>query len=124
MKTANWVQKQNAFLPHAASSWEPQATMQEHLRPSDMVQKIRQVHPPRPERLDDLITFGLAVQHLCSQLSSDDRKHYLANHELLKELVDKQPASRQLNWGIYKPAIQAKRPIEPTLYEFGLCNCN
>uniref|UniRef100_A0A182XPD6 Peptidase aspartic putative domain-containing protein n=1 Tax=Anopheles quadriannulatus TaxID=34691 RepID=A0A182XPD6_ANOQN len=85
----------------------------------DMLAKIRQVPAPGPERLDELITFGLAVQHLCNQLSSPDRKHYLSNHELLEELVEKLPASRRLEWVSYKFAVKETHKTEPSLQEFG-----
>ncbi|XP_052900235.1 uncharacterized protein LOC128306688 [Anopheles moucheti] len=80
----------------------------------DLVTKVRGIPAPKPERLDELITFGLAVQHLCSYLKNEDLAHYLTNSELLEEMVEKLPASRQLEWVRYSRKCKL-----PTMKEFG-----
>lgn len=81
----------------------------------DLLEKVRRTAAPRPEQLHELITFGLAVLHLCDHLSNADLAHYLSNPELLEELVEKLPATRQLEWVRY-----SKKYLHPTLKEFGM----
>uniref|UniRef100_A0A182PX03 Peptidase aspartic putative domain-containing protein n=1 Tax=Anopheles epiroticus TaxID=199890 RepID=A0A182PX03_9DIPT len=80
----------------------------------DLVEKVRRTPAPRPEQLDELITFGLAVLHLCDHLTNAELAHYLSNPELLEELVEKLPVTRKLEWVRYSE----KCPL-PTLKEFG-----
>uniref|UniRef100_A0A182XPK9 Peptidase aspartic putative domain-containing protein n=1 Tax=Anopheles quadriannulatus TaxID=34691 RepID=A0A182XPK9_ANOQN len=69
---------------------------------------------PLPEHLDELITFGLVLQHLCNHLSNAELKHYIMNPELLEEMVEKLPATRKLEWVRYSREYPCS-----TLEEFG-----
>uniref|UniRef100_A0A182NCC2 Peptidase aspartic putative domain-containing protein n=1 Tax=Anopheles dirus TaxID=7168 RepID=A0A182NCC2_9DIPT len=52
----------------------------------DLLDKVRRIPAPRPEQLDELITFGLAVLHLCHHFNNADLAQYLSNPELLDDL--------------------------------------
>ncbi|XP_055589555.1 uncharacterized protein LOC129741792 [Uranotaenia lowii] len=80
----------------------------------NMIQKVRRLEPPKPERLDSLINFGMAVQQLCDHLEAANLRSHLSNPTLQSELVEKLPAAYQLDWVRYR-----RRFEEPTLKEFG-----
>uniref|UniRef100_A0A182PX54 Peptidase aspartic putative domain-containing protein n=1 Tax=Anopheles epiroticus TaxID=199890 RepID=A0A182PX54_9DIPT len=80
----------------------------------DLLEKVRRTPAPRPENLDELITFGLTVQHFCDYLSKTDLEHYLMNMEMLEEMVEKLPATRKLEWVRY-----SRKYPNPSLKEFG-----
>uniref|UniRef100_A0A182PX74 CCHC-type domain-containing protein n=1 Tax=Anopheles epiroticus TaxID=199890 RepID=A0A182PX74_9DIPT len=80
----------------------------------DLLEKVRRTAAPRPENLDELITFGLTVQHFCDYLSKTDLEHYLMNMEMLEEMVEKLPATRKLEWVRY-----SRKHPNPSLKEFG-----
>ncbi|XP_055589749.1 uncharacterized protein LOC129741947 [Uranotaenia lowii] len=80
----------------------------------NMLAKVRKLESPKSERLDSLIKFATAVQHLCDQLEAAGLRAHLSNPDLLSELVEKLPAHHQLAWVRYKRSFP-----EPTLKEFG-----
>ncbi|XP_062701238.1 uncharacterized protein LOC134285126 [Aedes albopictus] len=67
-----------------------------------LLNKIREVPPPRADRLDTLISFGMAVQNLCDHLEAAGQLAHLCNPTLLQELVEKLPAQQRLDWALYK----------------------
>ena len=81
----------------------------------DLLEKVRRTPAPRPEHLDELITFGLTVLHLCNHLANADLVHYLSNPELLEEMVEKLPVTRKLEWVRFSESYHL-----PTLKEFGV----
>ncbi|XP_062556813.1 uncharacterized protein LOC134221640 [Armigeres subalbatus] len=80
----------------------------------NLLGKVRRLEAPKPERLDTLINFGMAVQQLCDHLEAANLRSHLANPTLLEELVEKLPASIKLDWVRWKRAYE-----EPSLKEFG-----
>ncbi|XP_058128347.1 uncharacterized protein LOC131291496 [Anopheles ziemanni] len=80
----------------------------------ELIEKVRATEAPKPERLDTLITFGLAVQQLCDHLTACEMQDHMANPMLLDELVEKLPATRRLEWARFKRHFE-----RPTLREFG-----
>lgn len=67
-----------------------------------LLERIRRVSAPKPERLDTLIDFGLAVENLVVHLQAAKQENHLTNPVLLQELVMKLPAQLRLDWARYK----------------------
>ncbi|XP_058828497.1 uncharacterized protein LOC131688312 [Topomyia yanbarensis] len=63
-----------------------------------LLEKVRAVPPPKAEKLESLIDFGMAVQSLCDHLEAADQRAHLSNPSLLIELVDKLPAHVKMEW--------------------------
>ncbi|XP_062550942.1 uncharacterized protein LOC134215820 [Armigeres subalbatus] len=71
-----------------------------------LLDKVRSVPTPKPERLDTLIEFGLAVQSLCDHLVAAKQEAHLSNPSLLMELVEKLPAHVKLEWAGFMQQCQ------------------
>ncbi|XP_058817021.1 uncharacterized protein LOC131680319 [Topomyia yanbarensis] len=75
-------------------------------RPEQLIyslqQKVRRTDPPRADKLDTFIPFGMAVQELCDHLEAADSKDHLVNPSLIQEMVDKLPAPTKREWVQYK----------------------
>ncbi|XP_055622225.1 uncharacterized protein LOC129765813 [Toxorhynchites rutilus septentrionalis] len=67
-----------------------------------LINRIHQLPPPKYERLETLMHFGLAVQNLVDHLKAAGQHNHLSNPVLLQELVEKLPGSLRLDWAIYK----------------------
>lgn len=67
-----------------------------------LISKVHRVPPPRQDRLETLMEFGLAVQNLVDHLIGAQQENHLSNPVLLQELVEKLPGSLKLNWVVYK----------------------
>lgn len=67
-----------------------------------LLDRVRHVPAPKPERLDTLIDFGLAVENLVVHLQAAKQENHLTNPVLLQELVMKLPAQLRLDWARYK----------------------
>ncbi|XP_062541305.1 uncharacterized protein LOC134209335 [Armigeres subalbatus] len=80
----------------------------------NLLAKVRRLEAPKSERLDSLMSFGIAVQQLCDHLEAANLRSHLSNPTLLEELVEKLPASIKLEWVRYKREFD-----EPSLKEFG-----
>ncbi|XP_062712190.1 uncharacterized protein LOC115260083 [Aedes albopictus] len=80
----------------------------------NLLAKVRHLDAPKPERLDSLVNFGMAVQQLCDHLEAANLRGHLTNPTLLEELVDKLPAAIKLDWVRHKRLF-----VDPSLKEFG-----
>ncbi|XP_062713670.1 uncharacterized protein LOC134290528 [Aedes albopictus] len=67
-----------------------------------MLNKIHQIPPPRHDRLETLMHFGLAVQNLVDHLKAANQYTHLTNPVLMQELVEKLPGSLRLDWAVFK----------------------
>ncbi|XP_062703497.1 uncharacterized protein LOC134285955 [Aedes albopictus] len=67
-----------------------------------LTSKVYSTPAPKPDKLESLISFGLVVQNLCSQLQSMGMETHLSNPSLLQDLVDKLPANIKLDWAMYQ----------------------
>ncbi|XP_058467435.1 uncharacterized protein LOC131440300 [Malaya genurostris] len=67
-----------------------------------LLQKVREVSPPRSDKLDTLIGFGMTVQTLCDHLQAAGQETHLNNPSLLFELVEKLPGNLKLDWALHK----------------------
>ncbi|XP_058464923.1 uncharacterized protein LOC131438730 [Malaya genurostris] len=70
-----------------------------------LLEKVRSTPPPKAERLETLIAYGLVVQNLCSQLIASGQIAHLGNPCLLQELVEKLPANIKMDWARYKRKV-------------------
>lgn len=75
-----------------------------------LLDRVRHVPAPKPERLDTLIDFGLAVENLVVHLQAAKQENHLTNPVLLQELVMKLPAQLRLDWARYKLIHQDPYP--------------
>ncbi|XP_062710279.1 uncharacterized protein LOC134288687 [Aedes albopictus] len=62
------------------------------------MKSVRDAPAPKPERLETLIDFGMAVRNLVNHLIAADQRAHLSNPVLLQELVEKLPASVKMQW--------------------------
>ncbi|XP_058814579.1 uncharacterized protein LOC131678438 [Topomyia yanbarensis] len=100
----------SSFLLHPATVPQVVATLQMlYGRPEQivysMINKIRTIVPPKAEKLDTLVTFGLTVQNLCGHLKAVGMVSHLSNPILLQELVDKLPPTVKFNWALYQQQL-------------------
>ncbi|XP_058840056.1 uncharacterized protein LOC131695546 [Topomyia yanbarensis] len=71
----------------------------------NLIAKIKSTPPPRPDRLDTLIEFSLAVQNLCATIEACQLDEYSHNVVLLRELVEKLPSSVKVDWAKYRRTL-------------------
>ncbi|XP_062699445.1 uncharacterized protein LOC134284513, partial [Aedes albopictus] len=69
---------------------------------NSLLQKVRATPAPKPEKLESLISFGLACQNLCGHLRAAGQQAHFSNPALLQELVGKLPANIKLDWALFK----------------------
>lgn len=79
-----------------------------------MLSKIHQIAPPRHDRPETLMQFGLAVQNLVDHLKAANQHNHMTNPVLIQELVEKLPGSIRLDWAVFKNKHQ-----HATLETFG-----
>ncbi|XP_062704452.1 uncharacterized protein LOC134286795 [Aedes albopictus] len=97
----------SSFLLHPSTVLQVMSTLQQlYGRPeqivNNMIAKVRSTPPPKPDRLETLVSFGLVVQNLCGHLKAVGLEQHLANPILLQELVDKLPATVKFSWALYQ----------------------
>ncbi|XP_062538821.1 uncharacterized protein LOC134207119 [Armigeres subalbatus] len=69
---------------------------------NSLLQKVRATPAPKPDKLESLISFGLACQNLCGHLRASGQEAHFSNPALLQELVSKLPANIKLDWALFK----------------------
>uniref|UniRef100_A0A182W697 Uncharacterized protein n=1 Tax=Anopheles minimus TaxID=112268 RepID=A0A182W697_9DIPT len=79
-----------------------------------LIEKVQKMEAPKPEKLNDLVTFGLEVQNLCDHLRLNHMNNHFNNPVLLEDLLGKLPATRQLEWSRFQEKYE-----KPNLKEFG-----
>ncbi|XP_053698802.1 uncharacterized protein LOC128745752 [Sabethes cyaneus] len=67
-----------------------------------LLAKVRQAKPPRADRLESFIHFGITVKQLCDHLEAAKLVDHLSNPMLVQELVDKLPPNYKLEWVRFK----------------------
>ncbi|XP_062711049.1 uncharacterized protein LOC134289063 [Aedes albopictus] len=67
-----------------------------------LLNKVQSTPAPKADKLESLISFGLAVQNLCSHLQSMGMEAHLSNPTILQELVDKLPTNLKLDWALHQ----------------------
>lgn len=100
----------SSFLLHPSTVPQVLSTLQLlYGRPeqivNNMIAKVRSTPPPKPDRLETLVSFGLVVQNLCGHLKAVGLGRYLTNPILLQELVDKLPMAVKFNWALYQEQV-------------------
>ncbi|XP_058817217.1 uncharacterized protein LOC131680521 [Topomyia yanbarensis] len=63
-----------------------------------LIKNVRETPPPKSEKLETLIEFGMAIRNLTQHLIVAGQQSHLANPILLQEIVDKLPAGVKLQW--------------------------
>lgn len=63
-----------------------------------LIRNVRETPSPKPEKLETLIEFGMAIRNLTQHLIAAGQQSHLSNPILLQELVDKLPAGVKLQW--------------------------
>ncbi|XP_053699180.1 uncharacterized protein LOC128746160 [Sabethes cyaneus] len=83
-------------------------------RPEQLLQnlldKVNQLVPPKPDNLRSFVPFGNAVEQLCGHIEAADLRQHLVNPLLIKSLVAKLPDREKREWVHYR-----KSKGEPTL---------
>lgn len=74
-----------------------------------MIEKAREIKPPREDKLESIMLFATAVQNLSEMLKVFKNTPHMMNPQLIQELVGKLPSSLQL-------AVKMGRKI---IVEFG-----
>lgn len=97
----------SSFLLHPSTVPQVLSTLQLlYGRPeqivNNMIAKVRSTPPPKPDRLETLVSFGLVVQNLCGHLKAVGLERYPI---LLQELVDKLPMAVKFNWALYQEQV-------------------
>ncbi|XP_072392451.1 uncharacterized protein [Diabrotica undecimpunctata] len=91
------------------------------------INSIRRLPPPKPEKLETLVEFALAVKNLCVLLEASNLKDYLNNPTLMHELLEKLPSQIKVNWAIYRSAFQnfqGLRELADWLYNLATNVCS
>ncbi|XP_055585158.1 uncharacterized protein LOC129738007 [Uranotaenia lowii] len=70
-----------------------------------LIKKVRDTPAPKPERLDMLITFGMAVKNMCAHMIATEQGDHLSNPLLLQELIDKLPVANKMDWARYRSGL-------------------
>lgn len=65
----------------------------------ELIEKARDIKPPREDKLETLMLFATSVQNLSEILKVFKNTPHLINPQLIQELVGKLPSSLQLRWG-------------------------
>ncbi|CAG9822924.1 unnamed protein product [Phaedon cochleariae] len=76
------------------------------------INAIRRQPPPKPEKLETLVEFAIAVKNLCVSLQAAKLTEYLNNPMLIHELVDKLPSQIKVNWALYRSTLQSSTGLE------------
>ncbi|XP_058817368.1 uncharacterized protein LOC131680673 [Topomyia yanbarensis] len=71
-----------------------------------MIQKIRDIPPPRIEKLNTMINFGVSVQNLCATIQACELDEYYYNVTILQELEEKLPPTVKLSWALTRKPIR------------------
>ncbi|XP_055590571.1 uncharacterized protein LOC129742669 [Uranotaenia lowii] len=66
-----------------------------------MVKRVRLITPPKEDKLETIIDFGLAVQNLCATIQACQLDERLYNVTLVSELIDSLPPSLQMQWALH-----------------------
>ncbi|XP_062713931.1 uncharacterized protein LOC134290753 [Aedes albopictus] len=72
---------------------------------NSLLAEVRATPAPRPEKLETIINFGLAVRNFCTHLVSTGQHMHLTNPILIEELVEKLPANIKLDWAMHKQRV-------------------
>lgn len=70
-----------------------------------LLRKLRQVPPPREDKLNTWVDFALAVKNVSATIEQADLQSHLGNPLLMSELVDKLPTTAKIEWAKYKANI-------------------
>ncbi|XP_058448925.1 uncharacterized protein LOC131428882 [Malaya genurostris] len=92
-------------VPHVIKSLEKMYGRPELLIRT-LLEKIRGLQPPKHEKLETLMEFGIAVRYFVGHLKAARQDAHLTNPSLMQELVEKLPGQLKLDWAIFKSQYQ------------------
>ncbi|XP_058826816.1 uncharacterized protein LOC131686839 [Topomyia yanbarensis] len=72
-----------------------------------LICRIRDMPPPKAEKLNTLIDFGVAVQNMCATIKACGLQEHLCNVALLQELVERLPPTVKLTWAMHRQQMSA-----------------
>ncbi|XP_062535271.1 uncharacterized protein LOC134204461 [Armigeres subalbatus] len=72
-----------------------------------MVRRIRMMPPPKAEKMETIVDFGVAVQNLCATIQVCQLDERLYNVALLQELEDSLPSALKMKWAFHRMEIGA-----------------
>lgn len=78
-----------------------------------LVQKIHSLPAPKPDKLNTLIDFAIAVRNMVATVQNCNLDEHLCNISLLQSLVDRLPPMIRLNWATHRQGL-----FRVTLTEF------
>lgn len=70
-----------------------------------MIRRIRMMAPPKADKLETIVDFGVAVQNLCATIQVCQMDERLYNVALLQELVDNLPSTLKMQWALHRRNI-------------------
>ncbi|XP_058128544.1 uncharacterized protein LOC131292823 [Anopheles ziemanni] len=79
---------------------------------NNILQQIRETPPPKMERLQTIVDYGVAVEELCATVRNSGLHEQLVNAALLQELVDRLPPHLRLDWGLHRRAMPSTVSLE------------
>ncbi|XP_055604347.1 uncharacterized protein LOC129752597 [Uranotaenia lowii] len=71
-----------------------------------LMNKVRKAQPPRLDRMETFIHFGITVKQVCDHLEAAGLGDHLQNPMLVKELAEKLPDNYKIEWVRYKRTSQ------------------
>ncbi|XP_058443868.1 uncharacterized protein LOC131425755 [Malaya genurostris] len=77
-----------------------------------MVRRIRMMPPPKADKMETIVDFGVAVQNLCATIQVCQMDERLYNVALLQELVDSLPSALKMKWAFYRKEIRTATLLE------------
>ncbi|XP_055850516.1 uncharacterized protein LOC129915080 [Episyrphus balteatus] len=71
-----------------------------------LIQRAKNVTPPKAEKLESLIEYALAIKNVCATMEATNLNAHLNNPMLLNEFIHKLPPHLLLNWAIFAKNLQ------------------
>jgi len=76
------------------------------------ISKVREMPSPKPDKLETLFDFAIAIQNLCMTMQQAEQTNHMTNPMLLKQLVEKLPPMIKMNWAIHKRTAKAGESLQ------------
>lgn len=84
----------------------------------DQMEMIRRTPPIKPDKLETIVTFAIAVKNLSATLLNANLSDHLSNPILLRDLVDRLPPNLKLEWANHKDMSEAFRKTKCDVRHF------
>ncbi|XP_055614008.1 uncharacterized protein LOC129760382 [Uranotaenia lowii] len=77
-----------------------------------MMKRVKSMPPPKADKLESIIDFGIAVQNLCATILACRLDERLYNATLLQELVESLPINLKMKWATHLQKTGASSLME------------